>query len=241
LARFARSRGGHLDDNPHHGRVVLVRQVEQFVSEFVTVEQGMLLQNLGLMAEALGLGGFPNFANHEYGWFEALGFRMGHMPASRYTGAGWLPRLAMKLLRRDPLIPYPIGLEREGETLLKPFCPPHFASMSDAVKAVVELKFGPKGAFGTAGPGSAWAKPSEVAEKIPRVSDAAVAATIAYCEYLWHRYGRFPASLPPYRTVLGFQACHLDAEFYDQFYRPEALSEGQRRDFQQRTCAGPMQ
>ena len=241
LARFARSRGGHLDDDPHHGRVVLVRQVEQFVSEFVTVEQGMMLQNLGLMAEALGLGGFPNFANHEYGWFEALGFRMGHLPASRYTGAGWLPRLAMRLLRRDPLIPYPIGLEREGEVLLKPFCPPHFASMSDAVKAVVELKFGPNGAFGTVGLGSAWAKPSEVAEKIPRVSDVAVAATIAYCEYLWNRYGRFPASLPPYRTVLGFQACHLDVEFYDQFYRPEALGESQRRGFQQRTSVSPIQ
>jgi hypothetical protein len=31
--------------------------------------------------------------------------------------------------------------------------------------------------------------------------------------------------------VLNFQASHLDAEFYDQFYRPEALSETQRRDF----------
>jgi hypothetical protein len=37
--------------------------------------------------------------------------------------------------------------------------------------------------------------------------------------------------MPPYRTVLNFQASHLDAEFYDQFYRPEALSETQRKDF----------
>jgi hypothetical protein len=40
--------------------------------------------------------------------------------------------------------------------------------------------------------------------------------------------------MPPYRTVLGFQACHVDAEFYDKFYRPEALTAGQRSDFQQR-------
>ena len=53
LARFARSRGGHLDDDPHHGRVVLLRQVEQFVADFVTIEQGMMLQNLGLRADAL--------------------------------------------------------------------------------------------------------------------------------------------------------------------------------------------
>jgi len=27
--------------------------------------------------------------------------------------------------------------------------------------------------------------------------------------------------MPAYRTVVGFQACHLDREFYDRFYRPE--------------------
>src|SRR5262249_37527570 len=88
LAPFARSRGGHLEDNAHKFRVATVRQVEQFVTEFVTIEQGMMLQNLGLMAQALGLGGFPNFANHEFGWFQALGFRMAEMPASQYLGTG---------------------------------------------------------------------------------------------------------------------------------------------------------
>ena len=109
LGKFARSRGGHLEDDPHQGRVATVRQVEQFVTEFVTVEQGMMLQNLGLMAQALGLGGYPNFANHEFAWFQSLGFRMLQMPASRYVGAGWLASLAMKLLKRNPLIPYPVG------------------------------------------------------------------------------------------------------------------------------------
>jgi hypothetical protein len=28
--------------------------------------------------------------------------------------------------------------------------------------------------------------------------------------------------------VLGFQASHVDVEFYDRFYRPEALSATQR-------------
>ncbi len=41
--------------------------------------------------------------------------------------------------------------------------------------------------------------------------------------------------MPPYRTVLGFQAAHLDAEFYDKFYRPEALSAAQRQDFARQT------
>ena len=232
LARFARSRGRHLEDDPRRGRVATVRQVEQFVTEFVTVEQGMMLQNLGLMAQALGLGGFPNFANHEFGWFQALGFRLEQMPASRYLGADALVSFALKLLRRDVLVPYPVGLERNGETLLKPFCPPYYQSMTEAVRAVAELKFGAHGIFRSHQAGAAWSDQEEVNRQVPPLSEAAVAATSAYCEYLWSRYGRFPVYLTPYRTVLGFQACHLDAEFYDRFYRPEALAATQREDFE---------
>jgi len=234
LARFARSRGGHLEDDPHKGRVATIRQVEQFATEFVTVEQGMMLQNLGLMAQGLGLGGFPNFANHEFGWFEALGFRMQQMPASRYLGAGALVALAMNLSKRNPAVPYPVGLERNGEVLLKPFCPPYYISMAEAVRAVADIKFGPDGIFRAQAGGSAWTKHDEVTRQIPPISQAAVAAATAYCEYLWQRYGRFPVYMPPYRTVLGFQACHLDADFYDHFYQPEALGSTQREDFQKR-------
>jgi hypothetical protein len=205
--------------------------VEQFVTEFVTVEQGMMHQNLGLMAQALGLGGFPNFANHEFAWFQELGFRMAQMPVNEYVGAGPLVSLAMKLLKRNPNVPYPIGLERNGEVLLKPFCPPYYPSMADAVRAVADIKFGANGIFRGPTGGSAWTKHAEVVQQVPPISEAAIAATTAYCEYLWQRYGRFPVYLTPYRTVLGFQACHLDAEFYDRFYRPEALGGSQREDF----------
>jgi len=235
LSKFARNHGGHLECDPNKGRVATVRQVEQFVTEFVTVEQGMMLQNLGLMAEALGLGGFPNFANHEFAWFQALGFRMEQMPVNRYVGAGWLPSLFMKLLKRNPNIPYPVGLERDGEVLLKPFCPPYYTSMEEAVRAVVKIKYGTDGLFRSTGHGSAWPKHDQVIQQVQPVSEATIQAVIAYCEYLWKRYGRFPVYLPPYRTVLGFQACHLDAEFYDKFYRPEALGEAQRKDFERST------
>ena len=133
--------------------------------------------------------------------------------------------MMMKLLKRNPVIPFPVGLEVGGEVLLKPYCPPYFADMTKAVRAVAELKFGPRGIFRNPGQTSAWAEHSWVTEAIPPVSEAAIAATIAYCEYLYKRYGRFPVYMPPYKTVLGFQACHLDREFYEKFYRPEALGE----------------
>jgi hypothetical protein len=231
LARFGRSRGGHLEDDPRRGRVATVRQVEQFVTEFVTIEQGMMLQNLSLMAQALGLGGFPNFANHEFGWFQALGFQLQEMPASRYLATGPLVSFALKLLRKDVTVPYPVGLKIDGQLLLKPLCPPHYASMSDAVEAVAEAKFGPGGIFRSPAAGNAWSDHDQVTRQIPALSENAVAAAKAYCEYLWQRYGRFPVCLAPYRTVLGFQACHLDAEFYDQFYKAEALAPAQREDF----------
>jgi hypothetical protein len=230
LARFARSRGGHLEDDPHKLRVATVRQVEQFVTEFVTIEQGMLLQNVGLMAQALGLGGFPNFANHEFGWFKALGFQMKEMPASQYLGTGKVIGTAMTLLGRNPTVPYPVGLEANGQVLLKPFCPPYYESMTEAVRAVANVKFGPGGVFRGEPGGNAWKEPAVTAQ-VPNTSEAAIAATSSYCEYLWQRYGRFPVYLTPYRTVLGFQASHLDAEFYDRFYRPEALAASQRADF----------
>ncbi len=48
LGRFARSKGGHLRDDPSDGRVLTVQRLELMVSELVTAEQGMMLQNLGI-------------------------------------------------------------------------------------------------------------------------------------------------------------------------------------------------
>jgi hypothetical protein len=228
LGRFARSRGGHLNDNPDDGRILTVQRLEVMVTELVTIEQGMMLQNLGLMAQALGLGGFPNFAEHEFNWFHALGFRMGALPASRYLGANWIVGGLMRAMGRNRPIPYALGLERDGAVLIKPYCPPYFATMKEAVRAVVDTKFGQQGTFrGNVGQ-SAWRDPMAISEAVQDVSDAAVEATTAYCDYIYDRYGRFPATMPPFRTVLGFQAGHLDTEFYDRYYKPDALSQTER-------------
>jgi hypothetical protein len=109
--------------------------------------------------------------------------------------------------------------------------------MAAAVQAVADLKFGPSGIFRSLHPGSAWARHADVIQQVPAHGERAIAATTAYCEYLWRRYGRFPVHMPPYRSVLNFQAGHLDAEFYDRFYQPAALSERQRRDFEKNTPA----
>ncbi len=126
LGRFARSKGGHLYDDPHAERATTVQRVEALVSDFVALELGEMLQNLGLMGQAMGLGGFTNFAAHDYGWTRALGFRMRTVPASRYLAVGPLVSLALRLTRRDFSVPYPLGLEHGGKVLLKPYCPPYY-------------------------------------------------------------------------------------------------------------------
>jgi hypothetical protein len=228
LKRFARSRGGHLVDDSVAGRTLTVQRLELMVSEFVTVEQGMMLQNLGLMAQALGLGGFPNFAEHESSWFQALDFRMGEMRAGQYLGANRMVRCLLSLLGRNHTVSYPLGLERDGRPLLQPYCPPYYPTMKDAVRSVVDVKFGREGLFRGGAKHGGWRDPRRIVDAVPDISAAAVDATVAYCDYIHSRYGRFPAYMPPFRTVLGFQACHLDQEFYDRHYQSECLSETER-------------
>lgn len=59
IARFARSKGGHLHDDPKENRFATVGLLETWLYEFAAIEQDGMLQNLGLMTEALGLGGSP--------------------------------------------------------------------------------------------------------------------------------------------------------------------------------------
>jgi hypothetical protein len=196
--------------------------------EAAAVEQGMMLQNLGLMGQALGLGGFPNFARHEFGWFQALDFRMQEMAASHYLGASGLVSGVLGLLGRDPQIPYPVSLQRDGVTLLSAYCPPNYKTMEEAVHAFIEYKFGPQGVFRGGASVGGWQDPAAITARIPAPSQVAIDATIAYCEYVYQRYGRFPVYSAPFRTCIGYQATHVDSAFYDRFYLPDALSDSQR-------------
>jgi hypothetical protein len=229
LAKFGKSKGGHLVDDPNEQRTLSIERIEAILHSVCMVEHGMVLQNLGLMAHALGLGGFPNFAGHEFAWFEALGFKMQQMSTMQYLGANRLLRFASGLLGKNPTIAFPIGLEKDGKALLEPYCPPWYPSMEAAVNAVVERKFGAQGIFRGGIETSGFGDAKSVAKASPPISRAAIDATIAYCTYIHETYGRFPAYPAPFRTSVGFQAAHLDPAFYEARYRPEALS-AQHRD-----------
>jgi hypothetical protein len=220
VGKLARSKGGFLHDDPRDGRVGTVSGLETWMCEFCSIEMGGILQNLGLMSAALGLGGFPHFAAHPV-WFEALGFRMEQVASAKLQAVLPVPA--------GVTIPVPVGLERDGRVLLQPFCPPYYRNMEEAVLAFVDYKFGQgKGTMRDGGAATGWKDGATVQAGIPKYEDRTIDATIAYCDYVYQRYGRFPATTGPFRTLIAYQAHRVDAEFYERFYREGALPAGMR-------------
>jgi hypothetical protein len=216
IGRFARAAGGHLENDPARGRVATISFMETWVCEFVAIEQGAMHQNLGLMSSALGLGGFPHFAAHPFIWPLVLGFRMENVSFNKLSGAP--PDRS-----GDLIVPTPVGLERDGKILIKPFCPPYYRDMEEAVLAFVDYKYAPgRGTFRDGGNSTAWCDGKRVQSEIPRYSDEAIAATVQYCKYVYEQYGRFPMNGGPFRTLLAYQAHRLDPDFYAKFYKDAA-------------------
>lgn len=183
------------------------------------VEQGLVIQNLMLATQALGLGGHPFSGGKgrvtmvgEPEWSGiggkgpcgSLGFTYHQVPDKAPVGAGEV---------------LPVGLPGVFEGC----CPPFHESMDAAVDFMVDLRWGRKGIFSAPDKQPIpWISP-DIARGVPAPSDEAIECTKTLCRYIWDTYGRFPATIDPFVTTVWYQACHLDVEFYDRFYPPEAL------------------
>jgi hypothetical protein len=232
LRRFAKSKGGHLYDDPKLLRVGTILDFESYVLELAGVEQGLMLQNMALVVEAAGLGGFPHYGAHRFGWFEALGFTMERRRLSQLMTRGRLGTGLMNVVGKNPAIPLPLGLERDGEVLIKPFCPPWYPSMEAAVHAFLEVKYSPQsGTFRDGSDASAWKDVPAVQAGIPDYPQHSIDAVVAFCEYVHGRYGRFLGNFGPLRTLMAYSAHHIDTEFYDRHYKPGAYHDAHRDHF----------
>jgi hypothetical protein len=102
--------------------------------------------------------------------------------------------------------------------------------MEAAVRAFVADKFAPgTGIFRDAPAPSAFRDPAAIQAAIPEYSEANIAAVIGYCEYVMQHYGQFPANYAPFRTLMAFQAHHIDTDFYDRFYLDGAYTDAHKR------------
>jgi hypothetical protein len=183
------------------------------------VEEGLVVENLMIATQALGIGGHPfsggkgrvTLGGEKY-WHEiggegtcgTLGFTFHRVPDDAPVGAGE---------------EIPVGLEG----IFEGACPPFHRDMDAAVDDVLDLRWGKEGIFSTpAAQQVPWRSP-EVARGVPRPSEEAVEATKTLCRYIWDTYGRFPATIDPFLMTVWYQAAHLDVDFYDRYYPPEAL------------------
>jgi hypothetical protein len=230
IKRFMKSKGGHLHDDPNDNRVGGILDFESYIMELAAVEQGLMLQNMHLATEALGLGGFPHYGAQRHQWFEAFGFTMEDVKLSEVTRRGRFMTAAMNAMGKNPVLRLPLGLEVDGEVTVKPFCPPWYASMEEATYAFIDRKYGEDGTYNDGYSGS-WVDTAGVQAGIDRYSQQNTDAVVAYCEYVYGRYGRFPAYFGPLRSLMAFSAHHIDQEFYDRLYKPGAYTDRHREHF----------
>jgi hypothetical protein len=173
------------------------------------VEAGLMVANLLIATQALGLGGHPfsggkgrvtmggtelwHAAGGE-GSAGSLGFKFHQIPEDAPLGAG--ERI-------------PVGLPG----IFEGYLPPFHRSMADAVDAVVALRWGADGVFSAPERHRIPWSDAAVLQGIPRPAPEAVEATKLLCTYIWETYGRFPATIDPFLTTVWYQAHHLDTAF----------------------------
>lgn len=189
----------------------------------IDYETHFLMQNLMLVGQALGVGGWIHGAiwpghifkrDEAKGWY-GLGFR--HVKSKtqkRKLRSNWPPLPAS--------VENPVGLDG----LLQALCPPYVKSMDEAVDRIVEDKYGSQGVYGdkalfarsysTQGNAEAYLRNAE------HFSKDAIQYCKDICNYIYDTYGRFPAHTDAFYTPgMWIQFSHLELEYYRKFYNPE--------------------
>ncbi|WP_192360361.1 hypothetical protein [Mesorhizobium mediterraneum] len=202
------------------------------------IEADLLLQNLMLVADAMGLGAYihasisppvlmgdPKFVK-QYG--PMLGFEFvtprwrlwdilrWHVPLPKYTN----------------LRAHPVGLKVDGQYLIKAKSPPYYASMKLAVDEVMAGKFGPQGIYKDSQLFAQIYKGSfgdtyleEAAEYGPEV----IECVTDICQYIYDTHGRFPAHVDAIHVPgVWMQVHHPDIEYYDRYFE-NALTDAHRK------------
>lgn len=206
LDRFVRA--GLVDERK---RMSIV-DIEQYVLRTGAAEQAMICQNIVLVLQAMGLGGWMYTGINPPSLLGAF-------------AADGIPGLGFRFTR-DPAwtLPNPVGLDDHFEGL----CPPYYPDMRAAVARFVELKFGPGGTFDPDRPGP-FRDNARVKASTERYSPAFVELLSEVAQYLHDVFGKFPATIPSIYVRMYAQAQHIDLDYYDAFYGPDASLETHRQ------------
>ena len=168
------------------------------------------IQNIQLVAEAIGLGSVVMTGYIGIVVLQSLGFR--YNMAKEGSGA---------LLNLNPT-----GLDGIFES----YQPPYYKTMDDAVDAFIEKKFGSGGTFARDCRGETpfkdWNK-VQPGYQVP--SKEVIQITKDYCNYIFNTFGRFPATFDTIIMPEWIQVHHLEEEFYDKYGLDKLVNETHRR------------
>jgi hypothetical protein len=194
------------------------------------IEADLLLQNLMLVIQAMGLGGWihaciapPYLLGNPYQAKETKGLGFRHVKP---------PFRLLDLLRWGTFFPSvranPVGLDGFIECM----CPPYYENMSDAVDAVVALKYGPKGVYTDAAYFRGIFKNDgcdRYLREVPHYRPEVIDCAKDVCNYIYRTHGRFPAHVDAiYVPGVWIQVHHLDLHYYDQLFK-DGYTETQAR------------
>src|SRR6266566_395447 len=194
-------RTGVISDTPQM-RFAL-SHIEQVAYSTVAMELALICQNIVLMMQAIGLGGWMYSGIYPYS-------ALGAFADEGIKGLGF--RFSS---REDWPYPNPLGLDGYYESV----CPPYVADMREAAHKLAERKFGSGGTYDPA-TGGPFLHNSEIKASARPYTQAQIDCIGEMAQHIYSTYGRFPARYPTILLRIYAQAHHLELEFYDKFFGP---------------------
>lgn len=170
-------------------------------------EQAIMLQNMYLALQAMGLGGWIFSSSVGQFILAAMGFRF---ETSGVEGP------------IKPLIPAPVLSCVGLDGFFQAYCPPYYPDMGAAVQAIYDAKWGGRGIYKEEGGPVALKDRQSLDKLVSKTPDWCLEASKAFGDYIYKTYGKFPATIDPMEMNIWFQAHHLETEFYDRYYQPGA-------------------
>jgi hypothetical protein len=193
------------------------------------IEADLLLQNLMLTADSMGLGAWIHAALAPPVLLGDPKFRgrYGKMLDFDWVTPRWKPA---DVVRWGVPLPFAanvranaVGLRRLGESLIKCCCPPNYATMDDAVDAVIADKFGPHGIYSDE---ALFARiyqgefGARYLKEASNYADDVIACTRDICNYIYDTHGRFPAHTEAIHVPGAWlQVHHVEEPYYERFFR----------------------
>jgi hypothetical protein len=202
------------------------------------IEADLLLQNIMLTAEAMGLGAYIHACISPPVLLGDPKFREQFGPMLDFKFV--TPRFRLlDIIRWHVLLPWlsklranPVGFRFENQDLIKSMCPPYYPSMKEAVAKVMAGKFGPQGIYKNdalfgeiykGGFGATYLK------EAPDYGADVIACVTDICQYILDTHGRFPAHVDAiYVPGVWIQVHHPDIEYYDRYFQ-NGLTQAHRR------------